>query len=472
MKKYKILFIVVVVLIFCSCIKHKSLYQGEKVNSENYSDYCYPFSEEIKGINAEILIQTKEDIDWKQVEISIPPLKYNKAWLFTLTQDDCKQDAYSCTWAAMNGRPLTKKYYYDFRQFINDDLPPDVYYLGKTLGSTDGAGNEVRFNFTTTLSPEWEFMNAKSVVSPGLSQNYYRFFMKSGLVWENVIDMVNYGTAISFHDVNTNAVKNVDSIIMHFAFSQDSILRHLSGRECKFLVEPNGNKIYISAAQEYAPIQIMTAQDQTVRLFPFQVQNDLKKTVIHRVFSDVSETKKFILSQLELEKEMREAVNIGVHGTSTDWVQLFLWLNDEFGKDGDDSMWFTSLEEYYEYNYYRIHATFFKDIIDNRTLKLKINLPVEKSFYYPSITLNMVGVSASSILSVSANNPVKGMSYGAYEQGLMINIDCRKKLIEHTTHFVEQYEKNPTEITRRDALYFIGKLKESSQKEALKKRIK
>lgn len=184
MKKYKILFIVVVVLIFCSCIKHKSLYQREKVNSENYSDYCYPFSEEIKGINAEILIQTKEDIDWKQVEISIPPLKYNKAWLFTLTQDDCKQAAYSCTW---------------------------------------------------------------------------------------------YGTAISFHDVNTNAVKNVDSIIMHFAFSQDSILRHLSGRECKFLVEPNGNKIYISAAQEYAPIQIMTAQDQTVRLFPFQVQNDLKK---------------------------------------------------------------------------------------------------------------------------------------------------------------------------------------------------
>ncbi len=472
MKNFKILFIGIISIVFCSCMKHKSLYRGEGTSFENYSLYCYPFSEESEGVAAEILIQAKEDVDWKQVKIDIPPLKYNKAWLFMLTQDDCKQAAYSCTWAAMNGRPLTKKYYYDFGHFINNDLPPDVYYLGKTLGSTDGTGNEVRFNFTTTLSPEWEFMNVKSVVSPGLSQNYYRFFMKSGLIWENVIDMVNYGTAISFHDVNTNAVKNVDSIVMHLGFSQDSILQHLSGRECKFLVEPNGNKTYISAAQVYAPIQVMTAQDETVRLFPFQIHNDLKKTVIHRVFTDASETKKFILSQLALEKELREAVNVGVHGTSTEWVQFFLWLNDEFGKDGDDSVWFTSLEEYYEYNYYRIHATVSKEIVDNRTLKLKVYLPVEKSFYYPSITLNVAGVSASRILSISADNPVKGMSFGEYGRGVMINIDCRRRLVEHATHFVEQYEKNPTEITRRDALYFIGKLKESSQKEDLRKRIK
>ena len=49
-------------------------------------------------------------------------------------------------------------------------------------------------------------MNAETVVYPAFSQDYYRFFMKTGLVWDNVVDMVNYGTGIAFHDVNTKAV--------------------------------------------------------------------------------------------------------------------------------------------------------------------------------------------------------------------------------------------------------------------------
>lgn len=62
-------------------------------------------------------------------------------------------------------------------------------------------------------------------------------------------------------------------------------------------------------------------------------------------------SKKFIESQLQLEQEEREAVCVGIHGMGTDWIEFFLWLNDNYGKDGEDSMWFTSLEEYYEYNY-------------------------------------------------------------------------------------------------------------------------
>ena len=52
-----------------------------------------------------------------------------------------------------------------------------------------------------------------------------------------------------------------------------------------------------------------------------------------------------------------------------------------------------------------------------------------------------------------------------------MNINYSKWLLEHATHFVEQYEKNPTDITRRDAHYFVAMLKESPQKEALLKRI-
>ena len=97
--------------------------------------------------------------------------------------------------------------------------------------------------------------------------------MKSGLIWEDLAEMMNYGTSIAFHDVNTNAISNVDSIVTHFEYSQDSILLHLSGRGCKMLSEPNGNRAYITAAQRYSPIQIMTAQAQTVKLYTSRVEN-------------------------------------------------------------------------------------------------------------------------------------------------------------------------------------------------------
>ena len=32
-------------------------------------------------------------------------------------------------------------------------MPPDTYSFGKALGSTDGTGREVRFSFTTAISP-------------------------------------------------------------------------------------------------------------------------------------------------------------------------------------------------------------------------------------------------------------------------------------------------------------------------------
>ena len=466
----KIIFFLLVSFITCSCVKRNKLYKEKDPENLKISQYLYPFHKESQNFSTEITIQTKTTIP-NHANISIPYLKYNKSWLFTLTQDDCKHAAYCYTWAAINGRPISKNYYYNTRHYLNEDLPPDVYYLGKTLGSTDGAGNEVRFSFTTTLAPEWAFMNVIPNVSPEVTQNNYRFSMKSGLIWEDLAEMINYGTSIAFHDVNTNAISNIDSIVTHFEYSQDSILLHLSGRGCKMLSEPNGNKAYIIAAQKYSPIQIITAQAQTVKLYPSRVENDLQGQVINRMFSSIADTKKFIESQLSRDEKEREAVCVGVHGTGTDWVEFFLWLNDQYCKDGNDSMWFTSLEEYYEYNYYRVHSTIQKIQIDAHTLKIKIDIPTGAYFYYPSITLNLEGISQTDITSITTDNTITGLSWADYKESLMINIDCRKYLLEHATHFIEEYEKNPTFMNKCDASYFVNMLKDSPQKKALLERI-
>ncbi|MFA7493827.1 MAG: hypothetical protein WCZ43_09980 [Proteiniphilum sp.] len=456
------------------------MYQGDAETGQEhvYVKYLYPYGNEVQNVVAEITLEMVGKIDLENIAVEIPPLKYNKSWLFMLTQDDCMHAAYSTTWAVINGKPLSNNYYYNAEQLDVGDLPPDASLRNKLLGSTDGTGREVRFAFTTTLAPEWEWMDAKTEVNRGFTKDYYRFFMKSGLTWNNVSEMLAYGTGIAFHDVKTDAVNREDSIRKHYELSLQIILNQLAGRGCKTLAEPNGNKTYVRAALDYAPIQIMTAQNagpadpELKRLYPFRVDSDLNRHLLHRIFYDSPyDIVPQIEIQLKKDKEEREAIHLGVHGTAITFAEFLVWLNDKYGKDGDDSVWFPSLEEYYEYNYYRIHGTMTKEISGDK-IKLKISLPSRQYFYYPSVTLNLSGVKEEQIKSISSDDKVTGLSYANYQDGIMLNIDCRRFLVEHATHFVEKYESNSSLSNRNDASYFVNMLKDSETKSGLQKRIR
>lgn len=459
-------------LLVASCVKFPKI--PDPVDYE-FTEYLYPFNEEVTDVNTVITIETKGGLNPNYISAEIPFLKYNKSWLFTLTQDDCKQSAYSWTWAAINGYPLSNQYFYNFKNLWAGDLPPDHFYLGKTLGSTDGAGNEVRFTYTTTLAPQEKWMDEKTVVH---GSNIDRFKIKSGLVWDNVREILNYGNSIAFHDVVTDA-SNTDSIFVNLIKAQDIILDKLKGRGTKVLAEPNGNKKYIDAALMFPEIRVMTAQNgQVYEIFPYTQNDNLDRVLIKRVFYNNGyeyQMTNDVVDNLAKPVENRKAMNIGVHGIDNTWLSNLVWLNDEYGKDGDDSMWFTSLEEYFEYNHYRQNSVINLKVEATRII-ISLNLPMGKFFYFPSITLNVRGLTMNDVASLNVDEQVQGLSYANYrnnqgETMLMINLDCRKYLVQHATHFVERYEKHRSEPFKKDALYFTGKLKDSQTKQALMQRL-
>jgi len=465
-----------------SCLK-KELYTGGKNddgkevsptdNDGNKNRYIYPFGEEKNGKEAEIIIELQSDQSIPENPIvSIPPLKYNKSLLFMLTQDDCKQSAFSMTWAAINGKPIDRsdikrKYYYDIEHLETDDLPPNSYLLGKTLGSTDGFGNEVRFHFTSTLAPEWDFMDATTNVRKGFTENYFRFYMKSGLRWNNVIELVNDGNAIAFHDLNTAEVYNVDSLIKHFDLAQQITKKKLNGRNIKFLAEPNGNKTYLQAAFKFPAIQTMTAQTGADKLIPYQVNSSLNQKTLARVFvNHAAEVEKLVNDAAAKNVTNREAIHIGLHETDHDWAQLLLWLNNTYGKDGKDILWFPSQEEYYEYSYNRQY-TVINSRIEGNKLRVKVKFPAQADFYYPALTLNINGVQMDNIKSISANETVTGLTYGNFDKGISINLDCREFMYEHAAQYVDRYLTKKSDANLLDAKYYINALKDSERKKNL-----
>ena len=50
---------------------------------------------------------------------------------------------------------------------------------------------------------------------------------------------MNFGTGIAFHDMNTNSVNNIDSLVKHYVISQGIIRRSLTEGLQK-PAEPNG----------------------------------------------------------------------------------------------------------------------------------------------------------------------------------------------------------------------------------------
>lgn len=465
---------------------------GKEEPSTGSSTYLYPFDQEVQNATATFVIRTKQPVDMAKIQAMIPPLKYNKQRLFMLTQDDCSQSTYCRTWAMINGKPIsnsdqyptpseadpykTRDLYYRAAQLSQNDFPPNVLPAQKTLGCTDGTGREVRFSFTATLASESPTMNNKVTIVPGFTKNFARFYRDATLVWDDVKELLNYGAGIAFHDVEAEDVKSAASIERHFEIAQDIIRTKLSGRGCKMLAEPNGNKAYIEAANNYAPIQTMTAQTKTVDIYPFKVDNDLHKIVQSRFLNeDFDYIKQQIMAQGDSHSDPRERklVHFTAHNTSNPWIDLLLWLNNTYGKDGDDSAWMPSQEEYYEYNYYRVHGSVDVKQIDDYSVKLTVSLPSGQYFYYPSVTVNVGGIQMSQLTSIESDETVTGLSYADYGDGLMLNIDCRKFLAEHAENFVKRYESKPTDASAKaDAAYFVSMLKESDKKKELNNRIK
>ena len=135
-----IVLFLIIGLVMSGCIRKLNLYQGDKDEDENKdngkrrdviceTEFIYPFGNETADKEIEITIHLKADRQAGYLYTEIPTLKYNKDWLFLMTQDDCMHSAFSYTWAAIHGKPLSYIYYCDLAHLQNGDLPPDYLSL-------------------------------------------------------------------------------------------------------------------------------------------------------------------------------------------------------------------------------------------------------------------------------------------------------------------------------------------------------
>lgn len=409
------------------------------------------------------------------VTVEFPALKYNKDTLVSFTTDDSNTSSFCRVWAGINGRPVSNKFYHA-NQLDAGDIPVSIVdtTLSKTLGYTDGCGNERRFTHGVAIWPHClgnagvTMMDTTSDVTPEAT-NTYRF-MNPYLQWPDLSVMLKYGCSMYYHNIGTEAFgddKVVSNVIAGLKADCQRAMERV-GRGIKILARPDGNNTFIEAANQSDQILLSVGENSPAEnMFPFSIGSLFKKVAMRFLpnseggtTTEQESVKSQFATEMAKSKDQRKWFHFACHTATLDWVNLLVWFNDNYGKDGNDSIWFATIDEIYEYYHARANSVIRKSVNGN-TLRLTVYLPKGQYFYYPDFTLLLSGGNITGVTSVEVSGNVTGLSRVVKDGKLMLNVSANPRHLELAEEFTGKYETTGQQVFKTDALYLVGWLKES-----------
>ena len=258
-----------------------------------------------------------------------------------------------------------------------------------------------------------------------------------------------------------------DEIIEGYKIFRDKALYKV-GRGFKTTTRPDGNTNYVSSSLDFPEHLCMAVETEKdgysyVPYKPYD-ETDMHKMLVRRIFNDdVQFYQDFIASEMAKPKEQRELINMGAHNTGASYVDLMVWINDTYGKDGTDVIWFTHLDEVYEYWYLRKYSKIKKTVVGN-IAHYDILMPSGQFFYYPELTfISNLAITQPTNLS----DAIRGFSFNGTD---MFNVNLDRGIEVLAEKYTSRYESMQKPIDEQDALYFANQLR-SDLKEPFTTRI-
>lgn len=405
---------------------------------------------DIKGLSSESAANA---------QLSMPILKYDKRFAYSYTFDDDTILAYS------RGHLFINKKWQDDEKNYHAGMPKGTGgYPSKTLGYTDGLGIERRFALGVAIWPDSRNQNIDDIMNPTThsANKYYPY-----LVWNDIRPMLEFGHEIYFHDVDTNGDNTVDGILKGLKKSQAITLSQLPGHGMKVIAEPNGNHDYLLAGERYEDISFMCAQGANplglLQNIGFAQDLDLRNKVQFRRYVESTPDANLLMTDISAKATsgLYQWYHDFSHGPSEHQYikDLYVKLNDTFGKDGDDTIWFATLDEVYEYWFVRRYAKIRKEVLPDR-VKYSVLIPKERFFRHKEFTLQLNGNYNNSLSAELTKGNAYGFAFGNINNKFSININLEKRVYDMADKYSNIYLESQDEEARNDALYFISQLRE------------
>ncbi|MCI1646989.1 MAG: hypothetical protein LKI39_10770 [Bacteroides sp.] len=465
------LFCLMAVMSLNSCLKTTDLYKGDKPDDGNEEtklpDLSVPTTFDWNEVY--VTIPLSGGVNVNDVQVSFPQLKYNKKFVYSYTFDDDVAQAYGKAFCTINKKWVDDNKFFHVGQTKTTGSTPT-----KTLGYTDGCGNERRFAFGVSIWPDNSNSSIDNFMEPTnhAVDQYYPY-----LVWKDVVPLVDFGCDLYLHDVDSTFfnIKEVSGILSGLKICNQKT-KDMIGRKMKILARPNGNDNYVTAAREYEDVVFILDGPDPITPSLAADNINLKNKCIARRF--IEPTPKY--------DELIPAIDVAAANSTYDWLNdfshapekfqfildLFTAINDKYGKDGTDIVWFATADEVYEYNYLKRNCVITKSVSGN-TLTLKIACPStdlsNEFIYHRDFSVLLKGVTIQSDAKLSSGKNVYGLSCAKQRDGSwLVNVDCNKSLLDRAERYTNTYEAKKTSSAKEDALYFINQLKEEYRTDAMK----
>lgn len=406
----------------------------------------------------EFNVSVPSTVDTSLVELSFPPLKYDKKLLCSYNQDDCPTNTYSQLYAMINNKmyspeTVSGEKYVHFKA----KLPPSSYRSNTLLEYTDGCGVDHRFACSVCVWPNNRIGgNGLYVMGDGVKIEGYAW---PYLTWVDLEPVLDFGFSITQHD-QAVGTDTIEQIIEGMRLDQLKCLQMI-GIAPKIMMRPNGNNDYVTAAtQSSHMVTSFSESGTTVNIFPLAM-DDLYKKNISRRFLSSDESK--IDSEWEYVQQLHDSANPQWYNTAGHSALLarnmMLRVAENYGKGALDDAWWTSVDEYFEY-VAMVRSTVAYKSVDGNTIKFKLYIPSEEYFYFKSITALLSGISNLAGVSVTSSNNCHGTSFGIKDGKLMVNLDFNSSLLSRAEKYVKKFETSLDLIDDYpDAQYFVQQLK-------------
>lgn len=407
------------------------------------------------GEMIEFTITLPESVDPASVDVYFPALKYNKKIAVSWINDDLPA-IYNFVIALINKKYMTGSATYHMGMPKSGGSVPS-----KPLEYTDGAG--VRHRFATTLAV-FSYLMA------------YMGYDGEDSSWSWVTNPelrygIDFGLSLGFHDLKKSVSEpaapsdqaTFDALLAHNL----AVIEELTHFRPKLMAEPNGNHSYVTWGQGNDQIQFQTAQASVVsQVFPFRPNMTLDKYAVTamRYFyspSVLTQVVNKVATQIAGPEADREWLIVGNHACEANIEKYFFELMESlYGASGSDEIWFPSMDEMFEYWWFKTYSNLSK-VVNGNQISVRLHIPTSKDFYYKSLSVMVsgTGVTDAGDIAVSSSENCPGTSFAINNNEIMVNVNFGELLLERAEKYVSKFEASLEVTDKDDAQYFVQQLK-------------
>lgn len=380
------------------------------------------------------------------IKAHVAPLKFNKHFVFSYTVDDSYVNGWSRIFAVNNGKWI------DDVEFFHKDAVPTEGSRGTPLCISDGCGNDRHFTFGEAIWP-----NANNAYNPdGLIRESTVSAYVPYITWEELRIFVDMGNAVYWHDIDTTKynANTIEGIVGGFQYDYDKTLEKL-GYTMRTLAQPNGDPIYIEAAEKSPLVCLTRATLEVDDVYPKEVESLYKLSVFGGASPGTVSEK---LSELKKESvaDRPKLISMLSHRPTMEEVDMFREICRLYGREGKDNIWVTSYDELYDYIEMRRTAEITETVKDGYKY-FEVSIPNASSLTYKELSFIIDGADAPAEI---ASDNLYGFSSAVQEDGsVLVNCNFDESLPKRAERFISRYGDGFNDDNKENAEYLLSLLR-------------